>query len=100
MDFETILQKTQEYQKLRSELINEIQQLVSKAKIIQEIIYSVTYTDEDTADQTDYSMDALIERLDFVEEDMDHDLDHYIDDAQELIIQINQIEGMLEDRLR
>lgn len=75
MDLDELLFKTHEYQVLRSELIHEIQQLVSKAKNISEIIYSVTYTDEDIAEQTDFSMDDLIQRLGFVEEDMGYDLD-------------------------
>ena len=100
MDLDELLFKTREYQALRSELIHEIQQLVSKAKIISEIIYSVTYTDEDIAEQTDFSMDDLIQRLGFVEEDMGYDLDNYIDDVHELIIQINMIEAMLAERAR
>ena len=100
MDLDELLFKTQEYQVLRSELIHEIQQLVSKAKNISEIIYSVTYTDEDIAEQTDFSMDDLIQRLGFVEEDMGYDLDNYIDDFHELIIQINMIEAMLAERAR
>ena len=100
MDLDELLFKTQEYQVLRSELIHEIQQLVSKAKNISEIIYSVTYTDEDIAEQTDFSMDDLIQRLGFVEEDMGYDLDNYIDDVHELIIQINMIEAMLAERAR
>ena len=68
--------------------------------IISEIIYSVTYTDEDIAEQTDFSMDDLIQRLGFVEEDMGYDLDNYIDDVHELIIQINMIEAMLAERAR
>ena len=100
MDLDELLFKTHEYQALRSELIHEIQQLVSKAKIISEIIYSVTYTDEDIAEQTDFSMDDLIQRLGFVEEGMGYDLDNYIDDVHELIIQINMIEAMLAERAR
>ena len=100
MDLDELLFKTHEYQALRSELIHEIQQLVKKAKIISEIIYSVTYTDEDIAEQTDFSMDDLIQRLGFVEEDMGYDLDNYIDDVHELIIQINMIEAMLAERAR
>lgn len=100
MDLDELLFKTHEYQVLRSELIHEIQQLVSKAKNISEIIYSVTYTDEDIAEQTDFSMDDLIQRLGFVEEDMGYDLDNYIDDVHELIIQINMIEAMLAERAR
>lgn len=100
MDLDELLFKTHEYQALRSELIHEIKQLVSKAKIISEIIYSVTYTDEDIAEQTDFSMDDLIQRLGFVEEDMGYDLDNYIDDVHELIIQINMIEAMLAERAR
>lgn len=100
MDLDKVLFKTQEYQALRSELIHDIQQLVSKAKIISEIIYSVTYTDEDIAEQTDFSVDDLIQRLGFIEEDMGYDLDNYIDDVHELIIQINKIEAMLAERAR
>lgn len=100
MDLDVLKLKAQEYQRLRNELIHEIQQLVSKAKIISEIIYSVTYTDEDIAEQTDFSMDDLIQRLGFVEEDMGYDLDNYIDDVHELIIQINMIEAMLAERAR
>jgi hypothetical protein len=53
MDIDKIIEKTQQYERLRSELITEIQFMVSRAKTLTESLNSLAATDDSINDISD-----------------------------------------------
>jgi hypothetical protein len=53
MDIDKIIEKTQQYERLRSELITEIQLMVSRARTLIESLNSLAATDDSINDISD-----------------------------------------------
>ena len=94
MDIDKLIEKTQSYRQLRSEIISEIQQIVSKAKVINEILYSVAATEENL-DTSEVLMDNEINYLSDIDEDTCYDLCHYFDELLELKYKLNSVEAYI-----
>lgn len=94
MDIDKLIEKTQNYRQLRSEIISEIQQIVSKAKVINEIVYSVAATEENL-DTSEVLMDNEINYLSDIDEDTCYDLCHYFDELLELKYKLNSVEAYI-----
>ena len=94
MDIDKLIEKTQNYRQLRSEIISEIQQIVSKAKVINEIVYSVAATDENL-DTSEVLMDNEINYLSDIDEDTCYDLCHYFDELLELKYKLDSVEAYI-----
>jgi uncharacterized coiled-coil DUF342 family protein len=86
MDIDKLIEKTQSYRQLRSEIISEIQQIVSKAKVINEILYSVAATEENI-DMSEALMDNEINYL----SDIDEDIGRYMAQARVGIPEMDMI---------
>jgi len=56
MDIDKIIEKTQQYERLRSELITEIQLMVSRARTLTESLNSLAATDDSINDILEYEM--------------------------------------------
>ena len=94
MDIDKLIEKTQNYRQLRSEIISEIQQIVSKAKVINEILYSVAATEENI-DMSEALMDNEINYLSDIDEDTCYDLCHYFDELLELKYKLDSVEAYI-----
>ncbi len=94
MDIDKLIEKTQNYRQLRSEIIYEIQQIVSKAKVINEIVYSVAATEENL-DTSEVLMDNEINYLSDIDEDTCYDLCHYFDELLELKYKLDSVEAYI-----
>lgn len=94
MDIEKIIEQTESYHQLRSEIISEIQQIVSKAKVINEIVYSVAATEENI-DMSEVLMDNEINYLSDIDEDTCYDLCHYFDELLELKYKLDSVEAYI-----
>lgn len=94
MDIDILIEKTQSYRQLRSEIISEIQQIVSKAKVINEIVYSVAATEENI-DMSEVLMDNEINYLSDIDEDTCYDLCHYFDELLELKYKLDSVEAYI-----
>lgn len=94
MDIDKLIEKTQSYRQLRSEIISEIQQIVSKAKVINEIVYSVAATEENL-DTSEVLMDNEINYLSDIDEDTCYDLCHYFDELLELKYKLDSVEAYI-----
>lgn len=94
MDIDKLIEKTQNYRQLRSEIISEIQQIVSKAKVINEIVYSVAATEENL-DTSEVLMDNEINYLSDIDEDTCYDLCHYFDELLELKYKLDSVEAYI-----
>ena len=100
MDIDKLIEKTQSYRQLRSEIVSEIQQIVSKAKVINEILYSIAATEEN-ADTSEVLMDNEINYLSDIDEDTDYDLCHYFDELLELKYKLDSVEAyILQERIK
>lgn len=94
MDIDKLIEKTQSYRQLRSEIISEIQQIVSKAKFINEILYSVAATEENI-DMSEALMDNEINYLSDIDEDTCYDICHYFDELLELKYKLDSVEAYI-----
>ena len=94
MDIDKLIEKTQNYRQLRSEIISEIQQIVSKAKVINEIVYSVAATEENL-DTSEVLMDNEINYLSDIDEDSCYNICHYFDELLELKYKLNSVEAYI-----
>lgn len=94
MDIDKLIEKTQNYRQLRSEIIYEIQQIVSKAKVINEIVYSVAATEENL-DTSEVLMDNEINYLSDIDEDTCYNLCHYFDELLELKYKLDSVEAYI-----
>ena len=94
MDIDKLIEKTQNYRQLRSEIISEIQQIVSKAKVINEILYSVAATEENI-DMSEALMDNEINYLSDIDEETCYDLCHYFDELLELKYKLDSVEAYI-----
>ena len=94
MDIDKLIEKTQNYRQLRSEIISEIQQIVSKAKVINEIVYSVAATEENL-DTSEVLMDNEINYLSDIDEDSCYNICHYFDELLELKYKLDSVEAYI-----
>ena len=94
MDIDKLIEKTQSYRQLRSEIIYEIRQIVSKTKVINEILYSVAATEENI-DMSEALMDNEINYLSDIDEDTSYDISHYFDELLELKFKLDSVEAYL-----
>ena len=79
---------------MRSEIISEIQQIVSKAKVINEILYSVAATEENI-NMSEALMDNEINYLSDIDEDSCYNICHYFDELLELKYKLDSVEAYI-----
>ena len=72
MDIDKLLVKIDNLKKLQDDIAYEITQVVSKANVISEILYSISYEDNAPVDVSEFLLDNEIYTLD------NFDLDSYI----------------------
>lgn len=72
MDIDKLLVKIDSLKKLQDDIAYEITQVVSKANVISEILYSISYEDNAPVDVSEFLLDNEIYTLD------NFDLDSYI----------------------
>ena len=94
MDIDKLIEKTQSYRQLRSEIIYEIRQIVSKTKVINEILYSVAATEENI-DMSEALMDNEINYLSDIDEDSCYNICHYFDELLELKYKLDSVEAYI-----
>lgn len=100
MDIDKIIEKTQQYNKLRSELVTEIEQIVSHAKALIETLYSVAATDDNIKDISEYEMDEELHGLANINVHNDRDLNIYFDILLDVMYKLNSLEKFLDDKIR
>lgn len=94
MDIDKLIEKTQRYRQLRTEIISEIPQIVSKAKVINEILYSIVAIEENI-DISESLMDYEIDYLSDINEDTCYDISHYFDELLELKYKLDSAEAYI-----
>ena len=72
MDIEKLLVKISDIKKLQDDIAYEISQVVAKAKMISEMLYSISYSDDAPMELSEFLLDKEIDTLD------DFDLEAYI----------------------
>lgn len=72
MDIEKLLVKISDIKKLQDDIAYEISQVVAKAKMISEMLYSISYSDDAPMELSEFLLDNEIDILD------DFDLEAYI----------------------
>ena len=72
MDIDKVLVKIGNIKKLQDDIAYEISQVVTKAKMISEMLYSISYSDDAPMDLSEFMLDNEIDTLD------DFDLESYI----------------------
>lgn len=72
MDIEKVLVKIGNIKKLQDDIAYEISQVVAKAKMISEMLYSISYSDDAPIELSEFLLDNEIDTLD------DFDLESYI----------------------
>ena len=72
MDIDKLLVKIDNLKKLQDDIAYEISQVVAKAKMISEMLYSISYSDDAPMDLSEFMLDNEIDTLD------DFDLESYI----------------------
>ena len=100
MNIDKIIEKTQQYNKLRSELITEIEQIVSHAKALIETLYSVAATEDNIKDISEYEMDEELYGLANINVHNDRDLNIYFDILLDVMYKLNSLEKFLDDKIR
>ena len=72
MDIDKLLEKICNLKKLQDDIAYEISQVVAKAKMISEMLYSISYSDDAPMELSEFMLDNEIDALD------DFDLESYI----------------------
>ena len=72
MDIDKLLVKIDNLKKLQDDIAYEISQVVAKAKMISEMLYSISYSDDAPMELSEFMLDNEIDALD------DFDLESYI----------------------
>ena len=72
MDIDKLLVKIDNLKKLQDDIAYEISQVVAKAKMISEMLYSISYSDDAPMELSEFMLDNEIDTLD------DFDLESYI----------------------
>jgi hypothetical protein len=72
MDIDKLLVKIDNLKKLQDDIDYEISQEVAKAKMISEMLYSISYSDDAPMELSEFMLDNEIDTLD------DFDLESYI----------------------
>ena len=72
MDIDKVLVKIGNIKKLQDDIAYEISQVTAKAKMISEMLYSISYSDDAPMDLSEFMLDNEIDTLD------DFDLESYI----------------------
>ena len=72
MDIDKLLVKIGNIKKLQDDIAYEISQVVAKAKMISEMLYSISYSDDAPIELSEFLLDNEIDTLD------DFDLESYI----------------------
>ena len=72
MDIDKVLVKIGNIKKLQDDIAYEISQVVAKAKMISEMLYSISYSDDAPMELSEFLLDNEIDILD------DFDLEAYI----------------------
>ena len=96
MDIDKIIEKTQQYERLRSELITEIQLMVSRARTLTESLNSLAATDDSINDISEYEMYEELYCL----EDNDLEMTRYFDLVIDLKYKLDSLEELLGNKIR
>ena len=98
MDIDKVLVKIGNIKKLQDDIAYEISQVTAKAKMISEMLYSISYSDDAPMELSEFLLDNEIDILD------DFDLDAYInwekyeDALNELQYKLECIETIINNK--
>ena len=100
MDIDKIIEKTQQYERLRSELITEIQFMVSRARTLTELLNSLAATDDSINDISEYEMYEELYCLEDIDENNDLEMTRYFDLVIDLKYKLDSLEELLGNKIR
>ena len=100
MDIDKIIEKTQQYERLRSELITEIQFMVSRARTLTEWLNSLAATDDSINDISEYEMYEELYCLEGIDENNDLEMTRYFDLVIDLKYKLDSLEELLGNKIR
>ena len=98
MDIDKVLVKIGNIKKLQDDIAYEISQVAAKAKMISEMLYSISYSDDAPMDLSEFLLDNEIYTLD------NFDLESYIhwetyeDALRELQYKFESIEAIINNK--
>lgn len=100
MDIDKIIEKTQQYERLRSELITEIQLMVSRARTLTESLNSLAATDDSINDISEYEMYEELYCLEDIDENNDLEMTRYFNLVIDFKYKLDSLEELLGNKIR
>ena len=100
MDIDKIIEKTQQYERLRSELITEIQLMVSRARTLIESLNSLAATDDSINDISEYEMYEELYCLEDIDENNDLEMTRYFNLVIDFKYKLDSLEELLGNKIR
>lgn len=98
MDIDKLLVKIDSLKKLQDDIAYEITQVVSKANVISEILYSISYEDNAPVDVSEFLLDNEIYTLDNFDLESYINWESYEDALNDLKYKLESIETIINNK--
>ena len=98
MDIDKLLVKIENLKKLQDDIAYEITQVVSKANVISEILYSISYEDNAPVDVSEFLLDNEIYTLDNFDLESYINWESYEDALRDLKYKLECIETIMNNK--
>ncbi len=91
-----LLKKIHLYSELRIDIINQIQNITAKARLVNEILHTMIGRYDDPNDIYGIIMDQEIENLEEVNEEMPYRLDWYFPSVEDLVLKMEMVDDFFK----
>ena len=98
MDIDKLLVKIDNLKKLQNDIAYDITQVVSKANVISEILYSISYEDDTSVDVSEFLLDNEIYTLDNFDLESYINCESYEDALRDLKYKLDCIETIINNK--
>ena len=98
MDIDKVLVKIGNIKKLQDDIAYDISQVVAKAKMISEMLYSISYSDDAPVDVSEFLLDNEIYTLDNFDLESYINWESYEDALNDLKYKLESIETIINNK--
>ena len=98
MDIEKLLVKISDLKKLQDDITYDITQVVSKSKVMSEILYSLSYDEDNPLDISEFLLDNDIDTLDDFDLEVYINWEPYEDSLNALLYKMECIETIINNK--
>ena len=98
MDIEKLLVKISDLKKLQDDIAYDITQVVSKSKVMSEILYSLSYDEDNPLDISEFLLDNDIDTLDDFDLEVYINWEPYEDSLNALLYKMECIETIINNK--